>query len=167
MPSNPSPLLRTEQQDTGENPDQWGDKANTVFVLLEQAIAGVTAIGIGGSGTRVLTDNSYVENEARKSILSLTGALTGARTLTIPARTRIYYVKNGTTGSHVLTVQPVGGTGVPVAQGSWSAVFCDGTNAELVSFALGDIDMIRALPNQAAYDVITNKLDTTIYLVPV
>ena len=165
MVSVPSPLLRLEQQATGENPDTWGDKENVSKALLEQAIAGVADLDMAG-GNHVLTDGQYIPSESRKAILSLTGALTGARTLRIPARTRLYYVKNGTTGNHTLTVFPTGGTGVEVAQGSWSAVFCDGTNAELVAF-LGDIDTIRALANQAAYNAISNKSSSTMYLVPV
>ena len=47
-------------------------------------------------------------------------------------------------------------------------MFCDGTNAELVAFALGDIDTIDVERlSQTAYNAIPNKSNTTMYLVPV
>ena len=118
-----------------------------------------------------LTVHDYAEDEARKGILSVTGTLTGARTLRIPNRTRLYYVKNGTTGGHALTVAPISGTGVEVAQGSWSAVFCDGTNVELVdiggTFDLGDVDRITVVASQTAFNALQNKSNSIMYLVPV
>ena len=166
MADTTTPLLKLRNQEEGTNDDSWGEKADVNLEFIEQAIAGVATINMAGSGTRSLSDSDFVESESRKAILRLTGLLAGAHALTIPARTRLYYIKNGTTGDFPVTVGPLGTTGVEVAQGSWSTVFCDGTDAELVVLSLGDINKVEVL-SQAAYNALSVKLNTTVYLVPI
>ncbi len=77
----------------------------------------------GGAGTTVLT-----ADEARPPILEFTGALTGNRTIEVPAVKREWIVYNNTTGAFYLTVKVSGQTGVVVTQGKRAALYCDGTD---------------------------------------
>lgn len=131
MPSTASSILKTERMAAGENDDAWGDKANTVFDLHEQAIAGLESIDLA-AGSVTLTDTQYVASQARKAILSFAGVTPGARTVTIPARAKTYLVKNGTGGGYrvILTTGSGATASVPNGQTRW--VWCDGTNVALV-----------------------------------
>lgn len=66
-------------------------------------------------------DVSLQSDEARWQTLILTGALTGARTVTLPVTSdnvgKRWTISNETTGLFSLTVRQPGGTGVPIPQG--------------------------------------------------
>ena len=166
MASITSPLLKIELQTEGENEDDWGDKANENWARMEQSIAGFAAVNMAGSGDRMLSDTQYLANEARRAVLILTGALNGASSVTIPARSKLYNIKNSTTGDHPLTILPLGGTGVVIPQGTWSLVYCAGLVAEQVTFGFGDINRVEGL-SQADYNALGTKVPTTLYLVPI
>jgi hypothetical protein len=127
MPSSASSLLKVELQANGENTNTWGTKANAVFERLEQAIAGEAAITVTTADV-TLSDTDYTGTESHKAYISATGALTGNRAIIVPARTKIYFVSNATTGAYALTVKTSGGTGIAVTQGKKAILYCDGTN---------------------------------------
>jgi hypothetical protein len=128
MASTYTTLLKTEQQADGENSGTWGQKANVVFVLLEEALAGMETVAVTG-GTDVLTDSQGVSNQARNAILKITGVLTSNETITIPSRSKTYVVWNATSGSYTLQIGASGGTLVTIPQGSRAMIFCDGTDS--------------------------------------
>lgn len=134
MASTYTTRLRLEKMGDGENDATWGGKANTVFDLIDAAIAGMATIATTG-GTTVLTANNSSSDEARCAILKATGALVSNATFQIPAQTKVYHVWNATTGSYTLTVKTSGGTGVAVTQGKKAIIFCDGTDC----YALLDV----------------------------
>jgi hypothetical protein len=126
-----SNLLRLALQDTGENDSTWGDVANNgVFRLLEAAVAGMATISLN-AGNVTLTSANGASDQSRSAILRLTGILASARTVTIPALTKIYLVINETTGAQDVTIEPTGGTGVVVPNGAAVWVYCDGTDAAM------------------------------------
>jgi len=133
MASTYDALLRLEIQATGENANTWGDKTNNNLELVATAIAGATSISLTGSGTYTLTANNAATDEARRMGLTFTGALTGARTVIIPTSSKIYVIRNATTGSFTTTVKTATGTGAVVPQGGVTIVFCDGTDCYLAS----------------------------------
>jgi hypothetical protein len=94
----------------------------TGFDEFDAAIAGAV------SKTIDTADVTLSDDEARNAIIILSGTLTGNRALIVPARTKIYAVKNGTSGAHTVTVKTSGGSGVVVTQGAFALVLCDGTN---------------------------------------
>lgn len=136
MPSSASSLLKVELQANGENTNTWGAKANAVFERLEQAIAGEAAITVTTADV-TLSDTDYTGTESHKAYIKATGALTGNRSVIVPARTKIYFVSNETSGSYTLTVKTSGGTGVAVTQSKKAILYCDGTNVVKV-FASDD-----------------------------
>jgi hypothetical protein len=94
----------------------------TGFDEFDAAIAGAVSKTIDSA------DVTLTDDEARNAIIVLSGTLTGNRALIVPARTKIYAVKNGTSGAHTVTVKTSGGSGVVITQGAFALVLCDGTN---------------------------------------
>lgn len=129
MPASPSPILRLELMATGENPNTWGIITNTnLGSLLEQAIAGASAITLPDSNY-TLTNINYAPDQARNMILLLTGTLTQARTITAPSVSKMYIIRNATTGGFAVTIQTAAvGLSVTIPNGTTAVVYSDGTN---------------------------------------
>lgn len=83
-----------------------------------------TVINIPGTGVYTLAGS-----ELNRIAYRFTGALTGNRTVIVPATVQQYWVDNQTTGAYTLTIAPSGGgTGFIVPQGSRAILYCDGTD---------------------------------------
>jgi hypothetical protein len=83
-----------------------------------------TVISVAGTGTYTLTGT-----ELNRVSYRFTGALTGNRTVVVPATVQQYWVDNRTTGSYTLTISPSGGgTGFVVGQDERVILYCDGTD---------------------------------------
>lgn len=83
-----------------------------------------TVIDVAGTGTYTL-----VGSELNRIAYRFTGALTGNRTVVVPATVQQYWVDNQTTGAYTLTIDPSGpGTGFNVGQGERVILYCDGTD---------------------------------------
>jgi hypothetical protein len=83
-----------------------------------------TTISVAGTGTYTLTGT-----ELNRVSYRFTGALTGNRTVVVPATVQQYWVDNRTTGSYTLTISPSGGgTGFVVGQDERVILYCDGTD---------------------------------------
>jgi hypothetical protein len=95
---------------------------NEAFNAFDKAVAGYLSKSLASGDVTLTTD------EGRSAIVELTGTLTANRNLIVPAKTKIYFVANSTTGAFTATVKTAAGTGVTVAQGTRALVFCDGTN---------------------------------------
>ena len=109
--------LGVEKMATGENAGTWGTKTNTNLEIIEQFAGGYTTQAVSDSGDTTLSvsDGSTGATLAHR-IIDLTGALTGARNVTIPIDVQqMYVLKNSTTGSQAVTFKYVTGTGSSVA----------------------------------------------------
>lgn len=125
MPSSPTPLLNVEQQAAGENLNVWGDpNLNAALQRLTEAIAATTSVS---TYPITLTSTNYVANQARNMILSCTGV---GGTVTIPGQSKLYIVRNASSGNVVITA---GGVTATVASGDTVPVICDGVDCRLVS----------------------------------
>jgi hypothetical protein len=108
--------LGVEKMATGENAGTWGTKTNTNLEIIEQFAGGYTTQAVSDSGDTTLSvsDGSTGATLAHR-VLDLTGALTGARNVTIPIDVQqMYVLKNSTTGSQAVTFKYVTGTGSSV-----------------------------------------------------
>lgn len=105
-----------------ESQSQKATSVNQALEILDKAIAGTLSKSITSADVTLSTD------EARYAVISLSGTLTGNRNLIVPAVSKIYLIKNATSGSYTVTVKTPSGTGVTVAQGTQAFVYCDGTN---------------------------------------
>lgn len=123
MPSTYTSSLRLTLQATGEGLNVWGVILNSgVFSLVDYAIAGRAAFSLSGSKT--LTSNNGATDEARAAMLDITGGTGG--TITIPAVSKIYLVRNGASGNVVITTG--GGATITIRPGESLLVFTDGTD---------------------------------------
>lgn len=130
MPSTYSDLLRLEKQASGENDSTWGDRANTVFEMLEDAIANLKSVVLASDANYSLTTANSAADEARCMGLNITSSvsLTATRNITCPTSTKSYFVKNATTGGQSLQIKTAAGTGITIPNGKTALVLCDGVN---------------------------------------
>lgn len=129
MPSTYTTRLRLEKQATGENDATWGQKANTVFDLLDQAVGGVKTLTIStASGlTRTLTTANGSTDEARNAVLRLAGTATAAYSLQVPNVEKLYVITN-TAGAAVTITTSGAASTVTIPNGQSYGVSVDGSN---------------------------------------
>lgn len=122
MPSTYTSSLRFNLQGAGDNLNTWGLILNSgVFALVDTSIAGRYAFTLSGSATLSSANGSV--DQSRNAILDITGGSGG--TLTVPAVSKLYYVKNAASNSVILTC---GAGSATVESGEASFVMCDGGN---------------------------------------
>jgi hypothetical protein len=120
---------------TGDEAGQWGIITNNNFGSatpntyrgFEQAIGGRADVTMSGTTTLSLTDSNAAQ-DARALYLNLSGTLSGAADLVVPALQKPYIVKNGTTGGFAVTVKVTGQTGVSVPNGKTMWLYNNGTD---------------------------------------
>lgn len=143
MPSSYTARLRLEEQNPGENLNTWGSllNANTT-VLIDFSIAGRTALT--PSGPITLTSNNGAADQARSAILDCTSGTGG--TITIPAVSKVYQVRNNCSGNVILTTGS--GTTATVEPANVATVITDGTNCYRFADAA---DIATSLATAKAY----------------
>jgi hypothetical protein len=106
----------------------WGTTVNNgVTSLVDSAIAGYVNVTMTDANY-TLTSVNGAADEARKMLLNISGTLTAARNVTIPARSKLYFIRNNTTGGFAITVTIGSGTTVSIPNGRSMVVMCDGSN---------------------------------------
>lgn len=139
---------------TGEQAGTWGDTTNTnLGTLLEQAISGYVTQTVTDGAATVLTIPNGATGVARNMYIELTGTLTAARTVEVPANKKLYYIYNNTTGGYAVTVKVNGQTGVSVPNGKKYSLVCNGTD---VVVAINDLVGSASNATNAANLVTTN-----------
>jgi hypothetical protein len=136
MASTFTTALRLVKQGLFENNTTWGTIFNQQFAdLIDTAIAGYTNIVIADTN-KTLTAANGATDEARSMMLNFTGSLSAVRSVIVPTTSKLYFVRNSTTGGFAVIVKTAAGTGVSVPSGGKIAVACDGANV---------VDLITAL----------------------
>jgi hypothetical protein len=142
MSSTYSTNLRTELIGSGDQAGTWGTTTNgTLGSILEQAIAGVSggpyvggtypAVNFPTDADITLTANNGAVDQSRSAVLVITssGSLTATRNIIAPASaSKVYIIKNATSGGQSIQIKYATGTGVTVGSGQTMAVYGDGTN---------------------------------------
>ena len=154
MASTFSTNLKLELIGTGDQSGTWGATTNTnLGTLLDQAIAGYATQAVTDSGVAtVLTIPDGASSTGRNYVISLTGALTAARTVEVPALNKPYIFLNSTTGGFAVTVKVTGQTGVSIANGKKAIVYANGTDV---------IEVANAPVTEAGTQTLTNKTLTS------
>jgi len=150
MASTYSTNLKLELIGTGDQSGTWGATTNTnLGTLLDQAIAGYATQAVTDSGVAtVLTIPDGASSTGRNYVISLTGALTAARTVEVPALNKPYIFFNSTTGGFAVTVKVTGQTGVVIANGKKAIVYTNTTDV---------IEVANAPATEAGTQTLTNK----------
>lgn len=158
MASTYSTNLRLELIGTGEQQGTWGTTTNTnLGTLLEEAIGGYVSVTVSDVGDTTLTTANGAVDQARNMTLNLTGTISAARNVIVPAIEKIYVIKNATSGGFAVTVKVSGQTGVSVANGTTVLVFVDGTDVRQASTQVGASNALVATSIEVG-----NVTDTTI-----
>jgi hypothetical protein len=124
MPSTYSPSLRLELIGDGEQDGIWGQTTNNNFgELVEQAIAGITTVDVTASNV-VLTSFNGAVDEARSSVLNVSGTPGVTRDVIIPNYKKTYLVKNTSDAS--VGIKTASGSPATVASNGQSLMVCDG-----------------------------------------
>jgi hypothetical protein len=114
---------------TGEEAGTWGTTTNTnLGTLLEQAISGYVTQAVTDGAATVLTIPNGSSGVARNMYIELTGSLTAARTVEVPANKKLYYVYNNTTGGYAVTFKVTGQTGISIPNGKRYSLVSNGSD---------------------------------------
>ena len=128
MPSSFTPSLRLILPVTGENPGTWGDLVNNgITSLVDSSVAGYATVTMTDADHTLTTANGAAD-EARRMMLNISGTLTVARNVICPTASKLYFIKNATTGGFAITLKTSAGSGVSVPNGKSMALMCDGIN---------------------------------------
>lgn len=123
-----SPSLKLELIGDGQQSGTWGQTTNkNLGTLLEQAIAGVVTITMNDVNYTLSSLNG-VADEARNAVIIVTGTNSAQRDVIAPLVEKTYIIKNQTTGGFPIQIIGASGTGVTIANGQTTSVFCDGAN---------------------------------------
>lgn len=153
MPSYSS-LLRLALQDTGSNENTWGQALNAQFGLIEDAVTGTADIVLAANDYSLsAVDGS--EDEARYHTLNLAGNPTNALSVIVPDLTKVYLVRNNTTGAFDVTVRTLAGSGAQVPRGEARQLYCDGTNVVFAATAENAAKVGGLIPG----DAVTRNVD--------
>ena len=129
MPSTYTSSLRLTLQATGENSGSWGSIVNNgVTSLVDASVAGTATVTHDDTANYTLSTANGATDESRQMFLNITGTLTAARNVVCPAASKLYFLRNNTTGGFAVTLKTSGGTGISVPNGKYAALYCDGTN---------------------------------------
>ena len=172
--------IRLEKQANGENSGTWGTVLNqNVIDLVDEAIAGYTIVSCSSTAV-ALTANNGSSDQARSAVLELQGTLTSSVDITIPSVSKIYYIKNNTSGSYPITLKTAATTAkTTVAQGGTAPFICDAVNviagqdavglglgtAATLNFGTADANLIpvssadaRYIPTATSSTITSNKV---------
>lgn len=126
---------------TGEEAGTWGATTNTnLGTLLEQSISGYVTQAVTDGAATVLTIPNGSSGVARNMFIELTGTLTSARTVEVPAKRKLYFVYNNTTGGYAVTFKVTSQTGISIPNGKKMVLVCNGTDIVLATnYMVGDL----------------------------
>jgi hypothetical protein len=150
MASTYSANLGIELIGTGDQSGTWGATTNTnLGTLLEQAVSGYATQAVTDSGVATaLAISNGASSTGRNYVIELTGTLTAARTVTVPAVNKPYTFFNNTTGGYAVTVKVSGQTGVTIAAGKKAIVYANTTDV---------IEVANAPVTETGTQTLTNK----------
>jgi hypothetical protein len=113
----------------------WLNTTNGNTTNPDTGGAGWTSLVFEGLQSITVTTANVTVTQLQSAypILVISGALTGARSLILPAVVGQWIIQNNTTGAFTLTVKTAAGTGVVATQGQSTYLYGDGTNIYFAS----------------------------------
>jgi hypothetical protein len=134
MASTYSPL-KIELIGTGDQSGTWGTTTNVnLGTAIEEAITGTADVTFASADVTLTLTNTNTTQTARNLRLNLTGSVSAAQNLIVPAIEKQYIINN--TLGYDITVKNSTGTGVAVPAGKSMIVFNTGSNVVEVVTAL-------------------------------
>ncbi len=145
MASTYSTNLKLQLMATGENSTTWGATTNVnLGTALEQAIVGTGTVTFSSADVTLTLTDVNTSQTARNVRLDLTGTTAGARSLIVPALSKVFVVNNGC--ADAVTIKNATGTGIAVPAGKTLWVYNNGTNVVDIVTHLTSLTLASALP---------------------
>jgi len=161
MPLTYSPNLRITLIGNGEQAGTWGDLTNTnLGTLIEQGIAGYSTVSITDADFTLTTNNGAVD-QARSMALNITSSVTlsATRNVICPSVSKLYVVRNATTGVQSIVIKTSAGSGITIANGATAIVLCNGT--DVIDPFSSKQAALGYTPVNKAGDTMTGQLNLT------
>ena len=137
--------LKIQLMATGENSGTWGNVTNTnLGTALEEAIVCSADVTFSSADVTLTLTDTNASQTARNLRLNLTGTISAAQNLIVPAIEKVYVVNNGLT--YAVTVKNSTGTGISVPAGKTMWVYNNGTNVVDAVTHLTSLTLGSALP---------------------
>jgi hypothetical protein len=131
----------------------WGTPINESFTdIVDIAVAGYINVTIADADQTLLNGNGATPNEARNAFINILSsvALTVARNVIVPSTSKLYYIKNSTTGGFAITVKTSAGTGISVLNGAVKTLMCNGTDViEAAASSVGTSTTTQVIYNSS------------------
>jgi hypothetical protein len=137
--------LRLRKQEVGQNDNTWGTLLNQTIENLDEAIAGVVSIDYSvSSGDITPSESEGVTDESRHAVLVLKGAPTSNVGLNLPAKSKVYVIRNKITNTASIRLQVTGDAGneVKIPSDFIGTVYSDGTNVFEVNRQMNDQETV-------------------------
>ena len=130
MPSTYTSNNKIQKIATGEQSGTWGNTTNTNFDLFDTAIDGFVSIALSGT-TYSLNIPDGTASDARNKVISFTGTLAAANTVTVTPNTveKLYFFQNNTTGGQNVIIAQGSGSTVTIKPGYSSIVYLNGAGS--------------------------------------
>jgi len=137
--------LKIQLMGTGENSGTWGTITNVnLGTALEEAIVGSADVTFSNADVTLTLSDSNSSQTARNLRLNLTGTVSAAQNLIVPAIEKIYVINNGL--AQTITVRNTTGTGIEVPAGKTMWVYNTGSNVVDAVTHLTSLTLGAALP---------------------
>jgi hypothetical protein len=135
--TNFSPLLGLALPTTGDLSGTWGVTVNdSITSLLDSAISGTTSITVDAD-TNLTSTNGAADQSRQAVILWNPASGTTTRTITAPAKSKLYTVINASGGTQSIVFRATGQTGVTIVKGESALLAFNGTDFIKVSNTAG------------------------------
>lgn len=155
MPVTYTSSLRLTKPAVGDT--NWGTTVNSgITDLTDSAIAGYATVSMPSNADYTLTSVNGAADEARSMMLNITSAvsLTTTRNIICPTVSKLYIVKNATTGSQSIIVKTAAGAGVTIPTGKTMIVMCNGTDV-VVAFDVFNGAVGATTPSTGAFTTLS------------
>ncbi len=139
--------LKIELIGTGDQSGTWGNTTNiNLGTAIEEAITGSADVPFSNADVTLTLTNTNTTQTARNLRLNLTGTVSAARNLIVPAIEKQYIVNNGLTFD--ITVKNATGTGTVVPAGKSMILYNTGSNVvEVITYTNATIYPGAGIPN--------------------
>jgi hypothetical protein len=164
MPSTYTTQARLEDIANGEKSGSWGDITDTNIGLIEEFISGLASVTHDDTANYSLTTANAATDESRPMMCEIGGALTAQRNVVCPTLTKLFFVKNATTGGFDIVFKTTAGTGITIPNGETMIVYCDGTNVvdAITNLPAGTTIAGVTLVDLSSSQTLTNKTINTL-----
>ena len=149
MASTYTTNIRLTKQGNGDNPNTWGQVLNDgVISLIDDAIAGYTAVSLGSAATVTLSENQGSGDQARSAVIEFNGSIGTAHTsifVLIPNTSKTYAIRNAVStnaASNAVILRVAGNAGVTIPNSGNGYFFTNGTSVyqlDSTGLGLGDV----------------------------